>query len=396
VKLRASTRPLPQEVRDVLGDDPGLVSLAERVRAVGDEPRARRGQRAWLVSATAAVAATAAVLIVSVVPSGRTGLADRALAAIGSDRVLHAVVARSVGDDRTVELSTASAVLTQLTVASWFDEQTGRLHVIERRNGAPIADAITVSRAGARAGSLRLDPALALFLTGYRQALRQHALRSVGTGVVAGRQVRWLLLVDARPAGERVAVDAHSFLPVVIQQPDGTRWSVIRIESLPLARADMRAPRQRPPAPTQGTVLRQRPGSPSAATGLLGVPLLEPTSTPRGFRFLAIRLETLVSAYPRSSGHQPTRSSGVRVVYRSTSGLRVEVAEATRPLPAYGFSAGLTFGFDPVPAPGWLQETAVGSGWIGQLHAGGLYITITAPDPETIITVARSLRPRPR
>lgn len=396
MRLRAGTRPLPLEVRDVLGDDPGLVRLAERVRVVGDEPRARRGQRAWLLSATAAVAATAAAVIVAFVLPGRTGLADRALAAIGSDRVLHAVVARSIGDDRTVELSTGRVTLTQLTVASWFDEQTGRLHVIERRNGAPIDDAISISRRGARAGSRRLDPALTLFLTGYRQALRQHALRSVGAGVVAGRQVRWLLLVDARPAGERVALDAHSFLPVVIQQPDGTRWSVVRIESIPLARANMRPPQQHPSSPTQGTVVEQRPGSPSSAAALLGVPLLEPTPPPAGFRLLGLKLERVEDTYPRSSGHRPTRSSGVRLVYRNASGLRVEVAEATHPLPAYGFSAGLTFGFDPVPAPGWLQETAVGSSWIGQLRAGNLYVTITGPDPDTVIAVARCLRARPR
>jgi len=39
------------------------------------------------------------------------------------------------------------------------------------------------------------------------------------------------------------------------------------------------------------------------------------------------------------------------------------------------------------------HSTSIGGEWIGQLHAQRLYITITAPDPATVIQAARSLQP---
>jgi len=43
-----------------------------------------------------------------------------------------------------------------------------------------------------------------------------------------------------------------------------------------------------------------------------------------------------------------------------------------------------------------MQLTSIGGEWIGQLHAQRLYITITAPDPATVIQAARSLQPTSR
>jgi hypothetical protein len=40
-----------------------------------------------------------------------------------------------------------------------------------------------------------------------------------------------------------------------------------------------------------------------------------------------------------------------------------------------------------------MQLTAIGGGWLGQLRAQRLYITLTGPDPATVIQAARELRP---
>jgi hypothetical protein len=393
VSLRTRER-VPREVVELLRDDPELVRLAERVAGLSQEGgEAHRRRRPLLVSSFVA-AATAAVGVAAalVLATGGHGpsLSDRALAALGRERVLHAVVVRSVEDDRTVDLSTGRQAPARLSVESWFDGQSQRLHVIERRNGGQLAAALGTRQALARKPGWRLDPALALFLTGYQEALRRGLVRDLGSAVVGGRKVRWLGL----RSGERVAVDPKTFLPVVIERRDGTRWSIARIESNPFSSADFRAPRPRPPTPSGGRVLGQERIAPSKAARLLGTPALWLGRASGDLRLAALRRERLVSVYPPDTRRRPFRSRGVALSYRMLrrAGV-VEVREARRPLPAYGFSGRLTFGFDPVPPEGSLQLVAIGGGWLGQLRAQHLYITLTGPDPATLTQAARDLRP---
>jgi hypothetical protein len=382
----------------MLRDDPELVRLAERVAALGEEPSEAtvERQRRLLVSGAAAAvvgAAVVAVVVVLLAGSRAPGLSDRAFAAIGGDRVLHVVVTQTVGDDRTLDLATGRQTPARLEVESWFDEQSGRLHVLQRRNGGLIDDTLETRQAAARGTSPRLDPALALFLTGYRQALRQGQVRAAGAATVDGHHVRWLALVHVHPAGERIAVDGHTFLPVLIQEHDGTRWSVTRIESMSVATADFRTPRLRPPALSGGSVTAQQPSSPSRIVDVLGVPPLWLGRHHSGYRLTALRLQRLASVFPRTAHLAPVQSVGVSLSYRSGTGTAVELREAGRPLPAYSFSGGLTFAFDPIPPEGSMQLSSIGGGWIGQLRTRGLYVTITGPDPATVIRAVRELQP---
>ncbi len=392
--IRERGEQLPREVLEVLRDDPELVRLAERVAALADEPSSARRRRRPLLAPGIAAAAVAAVgvAIGLVIATGGHGpsLSDRALAAIGRQPVLHAVVVRSVEDDRTVDLSTGRQVSARLNVESWFDERTRGLHVVERRNGAVIADALGTREALAKKPGWRLDPALALFLTGYREALRRGLVRDLGSAVIDGRPVRWLGL----RSGEQVAVDAESFLPVVIQKREGTRWRIARIESIRFSSADFKAPRRQPPAPSGGGVLSQQRSSPSEAARLLGTPALWLGRASGDLRLAALRLERLVSVYPPSARRRPFRSPGIALTYRMPRGVGVvEIREARQPLPAYAFSGRLTFGFDPAPPEGSMQLVTIGGGWLGQLRAQRLYITLIGPDPRTLIQAARDLRP---
>lgn len=391
---RRRNEQLPREVSEVLRDDPELVRLAERVAALADKPSAaRRRRRPLLVPGIAAAAALAVAVVLAVVlaTAGHgPRLSDRALAAIGRGRVLHAVVVRSVEDDRTVDLSSGRQVPARLSVESWFDARTRRLHVVERRNDGRLADALGTRQSLARNPGWRLDPALALFLTGYREALRRGLVRDLGPSVIGGRPVRWLGL----RSGERVAVDAQSFRPVLIQEPDGPRWSVPRIDSIPFSSADFRATRSRPAGSSGGRVLGRQRISPSEAARVLGVPALWLGRAPGDLRLAALKLERLVSVYPRGARRRPFQSRGIALTYRMPRGIGVvEVREARRPLPAYGFSGRLTFGFDPVPPEGSTQLVAIGGGWLGQLRTQHLYITLTGPDPATVTQAARDLRP---
>ncbi|HTX70860.1 MAG TPA: hypothetical protein VMH50_17175 [Thermoleophilia bacterium] len=391
-------RQLPREVVDLLGDDPELIRLAEHVAALAEAPTqalAGRQQRLLVAAAAAAALGAALVGVVVVLFTGANapGLSDRALAAIGGDPVLYAVVAQTVSDDRTVELVSGRETPVQLTIEAWLDQETGRLRIVQRRNGGLINDTLGTTQSITRNATPRLDPALALFLTGYRQALRQGRVRDAGTAVVSGHRIRWLILVSGHPAGERVAVDMHSFLPVVIREPDGTRWAVTRIESIPAASVDFRAPGLPSPALSAGRVTAQQASSPRQIAHALGVPPLWLGRSNGALKLIAVRLQRLTSLFPPTAHRAPIRSVGASLTYRNRTGTMLELREARRALPAYSFDGGLTFAFDPIPPHGAMQLTSIGGEWIGQLRTQRLYITITAPDPATVIQAARSLQP---
>lgn len=387
---------MPREVVEVLHDDPALLRLAEHVAEMAEEPsEAPTWRRRLVPAAGAAVVAAAVIAVVGVLLTGGQApdLSERALAAIGGKPVLYASVAQTVGDDRTVKLASGRQTATRLTVESWLDEETGRLHILQRRNGGLIGNIVGSARAVARNASPRLEPALALFLAGYRQALREEQVRDAGSAMIGSRRIRWLELINAHPAGERVAVDARSFLPVMIQEADGTRWTVTRIESLPATAVDFRPPPPRPPALTGGSVTGQQPSSPSQIAHTLGVPPLWLGRSHSGLKLTALTLEQLISSFPRSTHRAPERWAGVSLSYRGTTGTSIELREATMPLPAYSYSGDLTFAFDPIPPQGSMQLTSIGNEWIGQLRRRRLYITITGPDPTTVIQAARDLEP---
>jgi hypothetical protein len=393
---RRGVHRLPREVTELLRDDPELLRLAVRVAALAEEPRGlgRARRRSLLAAAIAALAAVGAATVVGaiVITGGHElSISERALAAVGTDRVLHAIVEQHVDSDRTVDLATGRQVPARVTVESWFDESTGRLHVIERRNGGLLSDSLdSANPAGSRA--VRVDRALTLFLTGYRGALREGRARAAGTGVVAGRRVRWLALPGGQKS-EQVAVDARSFLPVLIQASDGTRWTVARIESISEANANFRRPSPALAMPTGGGVSGRRRVSLADASRLLGARALWLGGSTGALRLAAAEIERLRSTFPTTARRRPLDSRGLALSYRGKARVAVTVREAALPLPAYGYSRGRTFSFDPVPREGSVQLTSIGGGWLGQLHSRGLYITITGPDPATVVQAARTLRP---
>jgi hypothetical protein len=384
-------------VVELLRDDPELVRLAERVAELADQPREVPGRgRHKLVVAGAAVIVAAAVVAAAALPlvsDHAPRISDQALAAVGSDRVLHIEVARTVADDRTVDLATGKQRPTLLTVESWFDEQSRRLHVVERRNHGVVAETVGTAQRVTNAAIPRLDPALALFLTGYRSALRQGRVRDLGNAIVHGRRVRWLAIVGVHPRGERVAVDPGTFAPRLIEERDRIRWTVSRLASVPFAAAVFRLSRRIPLAPSAGGVVSHHRSSPAQARKLLGLPVLGVGRSDLGLRLDSLEVERLSSAFARSAHRRPLRSTGVSLTYRMPDGGAVEVREAPRPLPAYAFSRGVTFSFDPIPRAGTMQLTTIGGAWLGQLRSHRLYVTITGPDPATVVGAARSLRP---
>lgn len=380
---------LPLEIVDVLGDDPDLVRLAGRIVALADDEAARpRRWRLVRVVASAATTAVALGLAIFFVAGERPpSLSDRALAAIDRSRVLHTVLVRRIPYDRTVDLRTGREVSAHLTIESWLDLRTGRLHLIERRNSALLSDVLGSRRLVAK--GWRLDPAIVRFTFGYKNGLEKGRVRDVGSAMVNGQNVHWLQL----PSNESVAVDANSFLPLLIREPDGTEWTVARIENIPRAAADFRAPAQRSPVYSGGHVVEQHRISASAVPRVLGVPALWFGPRTPKLQLAAFTIERLVDVYV--TPHRAARHSrGIAIIYRVTSGAGVlQLYEARQPVAAYAFNDHLTFGFDAIPAAGRMQLLSTGGGWLGQLRTHRLYVTLIGSNPAIVVQAARQLRP---
>jgi hypothetical protein len=107
-----------RELVDVLADRPDLLAIAD---AVAETKPRRKRRPSGVIALAAALAAAAAVALVA--PWGNRGpdVVERALAAIGTGPVLHAVVEYS-GDDAIVDLETGRSVKRVHRTEFWYDD----------------------------------------------------------------------------------------------------------------------------------------------------------------------------------------------------------------------------------------------------------------------------------
>ncbi len=222
-----------------------------------------------------------------------------------------------------------------------------------------------------------LDLRLVHFLARYRPALQGGTVRLLGSGEIAGRHVRWLEL-SGGPPRERVAIDATRFLPVEIETEDGARVRVSRIGSEPNSASAFR------PRPIKAGV----PGITAVeAARLLAAKALWYARLAQ--ESAAAQLQEIKS--PTTLHRRPKVPSGISLRYRTQAGATVRVQAAPRPLQAYGYRNGRTFASDQIPRKGSMQLASVGSRWLGQLRSRGWYLSITGPDPATVIRMAQKL-----
>lgn len=163
---------------------------------------------------------------------------DRALAAVSGGPVLHAVLETPVAIPGTrhvseiVDLRTGRARPALRRSELWYDGSRQLLHWVDYTEGARQIDVLE-SPAGVRANwtggtgpkaGAPAEPALAAFVTGYRQALADGTARPSGAGVVAGHRVVWLRFPAASRDSfpQEVAVDGTSYRPLAL------RWIVPR------------------------------------------------------------------------------------------------------------------------------------------------------------------------
>jgi hypothetical protein len=444
--VTAGTAFADREVLELLGEEPELLAIADAIAATQATARRR-----LTLSRVLLVAAALAALIVTPLATpwerSRTSIVDKALGALGDREVIHLVLERESADPLLVDLRTGRETPTRYRTEIWFDERHGLERAITRTNGRtsdvqlstpegvwtpegrvftcawiashPVEAAKrrvscdSASR-GVREERPALDPALAGFVTGYKDALASGAARRIGTGVVGGRAVEWLeFTLPGGPArSERVAVDRESGRPLLVRAlVDGkvvAESKVTLAETVAPPQADFTKPRRIPPGrlPEVANVVASKVVPIGLASSALGGRLAWLGRRFAGLPLSGVRLDTIKTSYGPGSTLHSTTGAGVELLYGERSPAAraryIWVRESIGPQFAYGFARPAM-----LPPAGRLLarrvhvEAASGVGgraaptgavvWQGQLVRDRLFVALEASSKRLLLAAARSV-----
>ena len=242
------------EFADLLRDDPRLVAIADALRESGGVVVQRRRRRRILRGALMAAALCVAVAVALVAPwsnSGNGSLADRALAVIGTQPVLHVVV-ELAPQGQLIDFKTGTAAPLSEQREIWYDGDRALEHTVYRAGGVVVWDQLEtpqgeVSTAGPHTfsrGKPTIEPALQGFVDGYREALASGAAKQTGKGSFEGVAVVWLSFALPGGDSEEVAVAEDSGRPLFVKMCSGSCWTyrVKTIETMSVDSADFSQP----------------------------------------------------------------------------------------------------------------------------------------------------------
>jgi hypothetical protein len=444
------TEMLDHEVLDLLAEDPELLALADAVAAARRESEtARRFPGRKLLAAAAVLAAALALALVAPWNASHPSLVDRAIAAIGDGPVLHAVTRETTpgGGLSTIDLATGNRTSPEVVLEQeiWYDPGRGLAHTISRQNGrltddvlqtpeggfssdGPVITCAWIARHPVEATKERVscrfdgnngttprdvpeappsvDPALAGFLTQYRDALASGEARKAGEGLVDGTPVYWLSIPievptdptapPSPPVEERelVAVDRDSYRPVLVKTlfngSQASEYQVVEIGSVARDEANFSKPEPRPAREqlTSGEVASHTEIDPTQAGSVLGHPVFWLGKEFGDLTLSSVERLTVTTGYARSTGLPPRVDDAVRFTYEDDQGHELRLAESVRP--EFGFGWGfVTRSLPEGPAPGKL----VLGGFAGFMVRDGVYIAIYSFDADQSLAVARALVP---
>jgi hypothetical protein len=254
-----------------------------------------------------------------------------------------------------------------------------------------------------------VDPALAGFLTQYRDALQRGGARKTGEGLVDGTPVYWLLIPIAVPTDptappgppievrELVAVDRDSYRPVLVKTlfngSRGSEYHVVEIGTVTRDEANFAKPELRPARDriTSGEVPTHSETDASEAASVLGRPALWLGRQLGDLALRSIERQTVTTRYARSTGLPPRIDDAVAFIYTDAQGHHVRLEESLQP--EFGFGWGYVTRLLPEgPAPGRL---VLGGGFGGFMVRDGIYVAIQSGllDDAKTIALARGLTP---
>jgi hypothetical protein len=440
---------------------PDLLAIADAIAST-QRKRRRRLPITRFVVAAVVLALAVAVALVSPWQGRSSGFVERALAAIGDGQVIHVV---SVGDQTgqdVVDLQSGRERPVSTQTEVWFDSarglertvtsidgritdeelqtpqgawtQSGRVYTCAWIAAHPV-DAtkarVSCNASGDNGTTPRqipeplpsLDPALAGFVGGYRDALANGTAQRDGSGSVDGRPVEWLRFeeTDQPPAGqpaqsivERVAVDSQTLKPILVDRIiDGDQVGETRItliETLSSQSVDFSRPTQAPPEPTATSVTSQSDVTPAEAAAAFSGRLLWDGPTLDTLPLTSTTLQQIVTSYGSASALPDQHSQGVELTYGgpidgTAAADYVRLQESLQPQMLYRFAGPER---QPPPrgsmlistsqvmttAPGSTQAVPTGATlWYGLLQQDGFYLSIEATRHTLLLDAAQMLLP---
>lgn len=416
-----------EQAADSLPMPPETVTAQARRSALAALPRtptARRGGRRrtplGLVAAGAVV--TAAIVLALAAPwEGNSPLAtERALAAIGDQPVIHAIVESTRPLATVVDLPSGEETRQLLMRTEyWFDDEKALLRARITIDGGVLTEVLQtreggVSELGPIPGNPtepQLPPGLAGFASQYRDALESGDARVIGETSVDGQEAVLLQIELRSPpidAGTvdyaEVAVDAETYEPLRFRYRSGATtshwWRVVSIESLAREEGQFARPARAEPRPLRQTGTDERALTPAEAATALERPAVWPGPEVTGIRLAEIQLTKLTSEW--TDGRE-TLSRALVLQYGPR---RFEAREEPWLMITETTSRAENLRFGHA-RPGELEPqanelTLVGVGdldgsaadmWFGTMMADGVYVALESTRREVIVAAARAMRP---
>lgn len=373
-----------RELVEMLGHEPQLLAIADALVAVRSpkleawvHPEARsrlRLPRRWVRFApAAAVIAAVAALVVGSPWGDKVSVVDYALAAVGDEPVLHlAIIDPNAATGSLVDLGSGEAIRRDIRTEIWLDERRDLKRTVLMIDDQVVDEQLETSAGGltrsgpvytcdwiashpaqAReagvscdrsrqkdSGAVSVDPALTEFADGYRSALAAGNARVSSEETIAGRDVFWLEL-EGGSAVDRVAVDASSYRPVLVESRDSrTRYEVETAETLPFRPSLFRKP-QAERAQVGGGVISAEILTPAAAARALGGTLLSLPEKALGLMLVAVEQQERSVRF--GDGGRET-ATVIKLTYRPLDDTgaagRVELYESRTCLVSLGWTCG--------------------------------------------------------
>jgi hypothetical protein len=403
--------PLPAETVTARARESALAALPRRA----SRRRFTRGRPLGLIAAGAVIAIALAVALAAPWDGRAPLVTERALAAIGSQPVIHAIVENTRPHATIVDLASGQETTQLLRTEYWFDDERALLRARITIDGT-LQTELLLTREGGRSelGPIpgnptepRLPPALAGFASGYRDALESGDARVIGETRIEGQDAVLLQIellsppIDAGSVSHaEVAVDAESYEPLRFRYRSGNEtsewWRVVSIETLAREESQFAPPTRSEPRPRRQTGTDERTLTPAEAATALDRPAVWPGPDVAGIQLAEIELMKLTTEW---TDDRETVSRALVLQYgprRYKAGDEpwLTITQTTSRAENLRF---LGFGGRDAQAG---EVKLVGFGdldgspadmWSGSMMVDGVYVALESAQREVILAAARAM-----